>query len=155
MQEPPLQTLVNDVTDAEFPEVTISKCVETHLPYKESKLLFLCMINQFLILSSIVVSLVCTRPGDEMISRFIEEQGAWEHNMVTNVMRAMDLVPDAVFIDGGSNIGVYTLAVAAMRRQVVAVDMMMDNLAYIRESLARAGLTAFVQLVNNAVRYNN
>ena len=87
-----------------------------------------------------------------MISRIIEEQGAWEPHIVANVMRAMDLVPDAVFIDGGSNIGVYTLAVAAMRRKVVAVDMMMDNLAYIRESLSRSGLTAFVQLVNNALR---
>ena len=110
------------------------------------------MFDSFLIFPTIVVSLVCTRPGDQMISYKIEEQGAWEHNIVSNVMQAMDLVPDAVFIDGGSNIGVYTLAVAAMKRWVVAVDMMMDNLAYIRESLARSGLTDFVQLVNNAIR---
>ena len=39
----------------------------------------------------------------------------------------MDLFPDAVFIDAGSNFGLYTLAVAAMNRLAVAVDMMEDN----------------------------
>ena len=71
---------------------------------------------------------------------------------MSNVMEAMDLFPGAVFIDAGSNIGVYSLAVAAMRRQVVAVDMMLDNLAYIRESLNRRGLSTYVTLLNNALR---
>ena len=71
---------------------------------------------------------------------------------MAHVMKAVDLVPEAIFIDVGCNIGVYTLAVAAMKRQVVAVDMMIDNLSYIRESLARSGLTSFVHLVNNAIR---
>ena len=64
----------------------------------------------------------------------------------------MDLFPDAVFLDAGSNIGLYTLAVAAMNRLAVAVDMMEDNLAYIRESLRRKDLTGFVRLFNNAIR---
>ena len=67
-------------------------------------------------------------------------------------MKAMDLFPEAVFIDGGSNIGVYTLAVAAMNRLVVAVDMMLNNLAFIRESLTRRHLTRSVRLFNNAIR---
>ena len=39
-----------------------------------------------------------------------------------------------------------------MKRKAIAVDMMLDNLAYIRESLKRAELADYVELVNNAVR---
>ena len=70
---------------------------------------------------------------------------------MSDVMEAMDMFPEAVFIDAGSNIGVYTLAVAAMLRSVVAVDMMQDNLAFIRESLTRRNLQGFVRLFNNAL----
>ena len=38
----------------------------------------------------------------------------------------------------------YTLPVASMRRRVVAVDMMRDNLAYIKTSLSQAGLDSYV-----------
>ena len=68
-------------------------------------------------------------------------------------MEAMTLYPEAVFLDLGSNIGAYTVPVASMRRRVVAVDMMRDNLAYIKTSLAQAGLDNYVEMVNNAVRW--
>ena len=56
------------------------------------------------------------------------------------------------FIDIGSNIGSYTLPVASMGRKVVAVDMMEDNLGYIKTSLIKSNLTQYVELVHNAVR---
>ena len=58
-----------------------------------------------------------------------------------------------LYLDLGSNIGAFTVPVASMRRQVVAVDMMKENLHYIRMSLWKAGLLDFVHLVNRAVRY--
>ena len=76
----------------------------------------------------------------------------WEPELVSKVMEAMALHPEAVFLDLGSNIGAYTLPVASMRRRVVAVDMMRDNLAYIKTSLSQAGLDTYVEMVNNAVR---
>ena len=54
--------------------------------------------------------------------------------------------------DIGSNIGTYTVPVAAMGRSVVAVDMMLDNLAYIRTSLDSMDRPVHVELVHNAVR---
>ena len=54
--------------------------------------------------------------------------------------------------DIGSNIGSYTLPVASMKRKVVAVDMMEDNLGYIKTSLIKSNLTQYVELVHNAVR---
>ena len=47
----------------------------------------------------------------------------------------------------------YTLMVAAMDREVVAVDAMADNLAYIRHSLHLANKEHLVTLVHNAIRY--
>ena len=46
----------------------------------------------------------------------------------------------------------YTVVVAAMRRQVVAVDADPKNLAYIRTSLDLTNTTQYVRLVQNAVR---
>ena len=42
--------------------------------------------------------------------------------------------------------------VASMRRRVVAVDMMMDNLVFIKTSLSQGSLDNYVELVHNAVR---
>ena len=56
------------------------------------------------------------------------------------------------FPDIGSNIGTYTVPVAAMGRSVVAVDMMLDNLGYIRTSLDTMDTASKVELVHNAVR---
>ena len=56
------------------------------------------------------------------------------------------------FVDGGCNIGMYTLMVAAMGREVVAVDAMADNLAYIRTSLQLANTENLVTLVHHAIR---
>ena len=39
-----------------------------------------------------------------------------------------------------------------MRRRVLAIDMMEDNLAFIRESLRQRSLSGFVELINNGLR---
>ena len=46
----------------------------------------------------------------------------------------------------------YTLMMAAMGRKVIAVDPMVDNLAYIRRSLKLGNRESLVTLVHNAVR---
>ena len=96
----------------------------------------------------------CVKPLEEdaYVSTELASGRGWETNLVSKVMEAMRLHPEAVFLDLGSNIGAYTLPVASMRRRVVAVDMMRDNLAYIKTSLAQAGLDSYVEMVNNAVR---
>ena len=58
----------------------------------------------------------------------------------------------SIVSDIGSNIGAYTVPVAAMGRSVVAVDMMLDNLGYIRTSLDTMDTASKVELVHNAVR---
>ena len=89
---------------------------------------------------------------DAYVSTELAMGQGWEPDLVSKVMEAMTLHPEAVLLDLGSNIGAYTLPVASMERRVVAVDMMRDNLAYIKTSLAQAGLESYVEMVNNAVR---
>ena len=52
-------------------------------------------------------------------------------------------------LDAGANIGMYTVMVASMGREVVAVDAMADNLAYIRKSLKLGNKEDKVVLVHN------
>ena len=98
----------------------------------------------------------CVKPPEEdaWVSTRLAKGHGWEPDLASKVMEAMTLHPEAVFLDLGSNIGAFTLPVASMRRRVVAVDLMSDNLAYIKTSLSQAGLDSYVELVNNAVRSN-
>ena len=53
--------------------------------------------------------------------------------------------------DIGSNIGMFSLSVAALNRSVVAVDADPVNLAYIRQSLSLGSHSHHVRTINNAV----
>ena len=54
--------------------------------------------------------------------------------------------------DAGCNVGMYSIVAAAIGRNVVAVDAMADNLAYIRKSLELNNMSEKVVLVHNAIR---
>ena len=48
--------------------------------------------------------------------------------------------------------GMYTVMIAQMKRRVVAVDPIRDNLAFIASSVRAAGNSAYVQYVANPIR---
>ena len=52
----------------------------------------------------------------------------------------------------GNNTGMYTTVMAAAGCQVVAVDAMLANLAYIHHSLIMGNTTQYVRLLNYPVR---
>ena len=88
----------------------------------------------------------------DLISTRINKHGSWEKNIVNNVIKAMKAFPSAVFLDVGANIGMYTVMIAAMKRNVIAVDADSKNLAYIRQSLDMAKTADYVELIYNAIR---
>ena len=49
-------------------------------------------------------------------------------------------------------VGMYTVMVAAMHRQAIAVDPILTNLALIKSSLEVADNTQYVSFVNNPIR---
>ena len=83
----------------------------------------------------------------------INANGAWEQDIVNNVIRAMNAYPSAVFVDIGANIGMYTLVIAALKRKVVAVDAAPFNLAYIKQSLEISRTRDYVELIYNSIRW--
>ena len=97
---------------------------------------------------------ICLKPltVDVGISGIIDALSSWEGTPVSVMLKAMSMYPSAVFLDIGSNIGMYTVMMAAAGRHVVAVDAMLVNLAYIHHSLTLGNTTKFVRLLNNPVR---
>ena len=85
------------------------------------------------------------------ISKEIEKSGAWEKNIVNSVIRAMKAHPSAVFLDVGANIGMFTVVIAAMKRNVIAVDADSRNLAFLRKSLELGNTRDYVELINNII----
>ena len=65
----------------------------------------------------------------------------------------MDELQSVFWADIGSNLGMFSVVVAAMNRQVVAVDADAHNLAYIRKSLDLGGNADHVRLIYNSVRW--
>merc|ERR1712126_463625 len=66
-------------------------------------------------------------------------------------MKSLDMYPEAKFLDIGANVGMYTVMVAAMKRQVVAADPVLKNLALINSSLKKSNTSQYVTLVNNPI----
>ncbi len=66
-------------------------------------------------------------------------------------LKAMFAYPDATFLDLGSHIGMFTVAVAAMGRKVKAVDPGFENHAYTRTSLQLASNLHNVDLIYNGL----
>jgi len=98
-----------------------------------------------------VQSKICILPEEAFISASLKQDGAFEHDMVNSIVKAMTVFSDATLIDCGSNIGMVTTVVAAMGRKVVAIDPMKEHLSHLRKSLTLLGNENNVVLLNNAV----
>jgi len=118
-----------------FPSVNPYKCVQTATMHAGIK------------------TTICVKPVsvDKFVSGSILSQGVWEKNIVNLVLKALEFYPSASFLDVGANIGIYTVLAAAAGRRVVAVDAVMENLAYISTSLNQSNTGHFVSLLNNPV----
>ena len=60
-------------------------------------------------------------------------------------------MPACACSDFGANIGMYSLVVAAMDREVVSVDAVYQNLAHILESHVQTGL-GHIKILYNSIR---
>lgn len=96
-----------------FPDFSPYKCVPTARLHRD------------------LSSVICVKDPkvDKFVSGGIIKTGCWEKHIVVDAMRSVDNYPSAVFLDIGANIGMYTVMVAQMKRRVVAVDPIRDNLA--------------------------
>ena len=71
---------------------------------------------------------LCVKVNDKLVSKAVRDGGVWERGVLTMVLRALSKYPSSVLIDGGANVGEYTVMAAALGREVVAVEPMVDNI---------------------------
>ncbi|XP_059146387.1 uncharacterized protein LOC131933913 [Physella acuta] len=98
--------------------------------------------------------IICPHPlsGDIAISKWLLTKGElWEKDLIHAMTDALKRDPDLMLLDIGANIGEYTLWAAAMGRQVVSVEMLLENVQRIQMALALSKLGGHVTIVNNAL----
>ena len=96
---------------------------------------------------------ICLKPlnVDAWISMKIDQFRSFEGSIISVMLKCLSMYPGAVFLDLGSNIGIFSAVMAAAKVQVVAVDAMLTNLAYLHHSLSVGKAAENVRLLNNPV----
>lgn len=87
---------------------------------------------------------------DIWVSREIIRYGSWEGTHINLILSLLQQDPDLHFVDIGSNVGVFTLAVALLGRRVLAVDALAMNIMRLCSSVIEGNFTDSVQIVYNA-----
>lgn len=87
---------------------------------------------------------------DIWVSREIIRYGSWEGKHINLILSLLQQDPDLHFVDIGSNVGVFTLAVALLGRRVLAVDALAMNIMRLCSSVIEGNFTDSVQIVYNA-----
>lgn len=87
---------------------------------------------------------------DIWVSKHIIRYGSWEGKHINLIVSLLQQAPDLQFVDIGSNVGVFTLAVALLGRRVLAVDALAMNIMRLCSSVIEGNFTDRVQIVYNA-----
>ncbi|XP_023342403.1 uncharacterized protein LOC111712114 [Eurytemora carolleeae] len=95
---------------------------------------------------------MCIKPLEvDVVSAHIFFEGFWEADMLKLTLQILKAYPEATFLDVGSNIGMYSVTVAAANYSVVALDPFKTNLAHIRLSTVLQGTENNVRYVARAI----
>lgn len=94
---------------------------------------------------------VYSKADDNMISAYVTDYGTWEPELL-NITGEIILTNHRLkFVDLGCNIGTFTLFVAKLGRNVIALDALSYNLDLLQESLRLGKIQEKVVLILNAL----
>ena len=88
---------------------------------------------------------------DIWVSRKIIRTGDFDGNKRQLVFSILERSPDVNFIDVGCNIGVYTLTMAKMGRQVLCIDALYLNVEHVCSSVVQNNFQNSITIVMNAL----
>ncbi|XP_052244431.1 uncharacterized protein LOC127853728 [Dreissena polymorpha] len=88
---------------------------------------------------------------DRMISSYVKDYQTWEESELNKTAQLILKEKNATFIDLGCNVGVYSLYMASLGVDIVAVDAVVDNLRLLSMSLKAAKTQSRSTLVHNAI----
>ncbi|ESO99111.1 hypothetical protein LOTGIDRAFT_173853 [Lottia gigantea] len=91
---------------------------------------------------------------DQHISGGISREGAWEPRLVNYVHSILLNDSSLDFIDIGANIGVYTLTMAKLGRQVIAIEPFKPNIKRLCRTLEENRVNDKVTLITNPLSNN-
>ena len=85
------------------------------------------------------------------LSRVLKSGTLYEGKFLKSMTSALSCEPGMVLLDVGANLGLYTVWAASMNHDVIAVEMLEENLLLLRHSLAKNNISGLTTLVNNAL----
>jgi len=97
--------------------------------------------------------IMCLKPlkVDKFISGGFDKEGMYEKEEVELILDLTTNYPGGTFLDLGANIGTFSVAVAASKYNVVSVDPVGTNLAYIKTSVELFGTENYVRYIQNTI----
>lgn len=88
---------------------------------------------------------------DKHVSASIISRGHYEGPWVDKIHNFMKQYPKAVFIDIGSNIGMFSVTISALGYRVIAIDCLDNNVMRLCASMKTAKLSDKLTIIYNAV----
>ena len=88
---------------------------------------------------------------DRHVSASIISRGHYEGPWVNKIYNLMKQYPKAIFIDIGSNIGMFSVTISALGYRVIAIDCLDDNVMRLCASMKTAKLSDKLTIIYNAV----
>jgi hypothetical protein len=89
--------------------------------------------------------------NDIHISRVLLNGGSWEKELLERMLRSMTQFPEAIFIDIGAHVGVYSLSIASHGHNVIAIDCYQGNVERLCASTKAAKLSNRISIIYNAI----
>ncbi|XP_023346675.1 uncharacterized protein LOC111715550, partial [Eurytemora carolleeae] len=93
---------------------------------------------------------MCAKPND-LVSDYILRDGIWMQNEVELLISLILDYPNSTFLDLGANLGTFSVAAAAFKHRVIAVDPFLLNHAYSRMSTFLFGSEENVRYLVNTI----
>lgn len=143
------------VDDTEEPDITTKQITKTNTSYiriyKGSRRVSKSSCVGFKTWNGDTPICVYPKADDKMISAYVTDYGTWEPELLNMTGEIMLSNHRLKFIDLGCNIGTFTLFVAKLGRNVIAIDALSYSLDLLQQSLRLGKLQENVTLILNAL----
>ena len=87
------------------------------------------------------------------LSRVLKSGKLYEGKFLKSMTSALSCEPGMVLLDVGANLGLYTVWAASMNHDVIAVEMLEENLLLLRHSLAKNNISGSGGLMSRNVLF--
>ena len=100
---------------------------------------------------------ICLYPSerDVYVSKLARENSSWHQEEFVKMQNWLSGDPDMGLIDLGTNLGIFSLFVAAMGRNVLSVEPNMENVRHFHKSVNQGKLEDRITLLANAIGSEN